>query len=500
MAFGLMTQRRPQYTPHQSRFGTSQANPSDPYDDAPNWQHPMARQTFAALGNAVRGMMGQRQGAFQTLPQRFGVPTGGQQGYTPLAQNVSGNVGPAVAPPPGTYSAAEGALYRRRQAQQAQATPTQPTSPGGPTDRTKEAYNVYKAISEQPTTYGFEGPFSGYTPREQGFMSSVTQANQSDPAGPYSRGMFGLGGPRNPMGVLPSGESGSSPPPAQPRNLPTGTAMSGGSVVVHRPDGRPVLLPPGMERDVGGAIAQQKNASEVGMSGPDPNAVGMDAYRREAATRAAAGDHTMQRAINAGDKGIAYRGANLSPEAMARYRANRENRPLAGYATPMTPDQRAAIQAEAPNRRRQHFGLPALAAGQNQNGSTGSTTDYKKTPIAQRQAAYESSIQSPVIVGMQEQGFDPVGSSVHETMIGYRQGNENWSDADRQEFEKYLKSRYDYDTEFRKEMDGYLEADTVYSDDQYLAERNEYRRIFGKPPVKTTEPPSVDRGGGWFSF
>lgn len=342
----------------------------------------------------------------QTLPHKIplpGMPGWGQQPqFTArlLASNtggnpLSGNVGPAVAPPPGSWSDAEGAMYRRRQAQRRptvtnvapnvdlidngplpkgtgplgsyqvgdygmpQPVPLAPPMAthnvdlSGGRDRAQENYNVYRAMSQQTHNY-MPTEWQGYTPREQGFMSSVTQANQSDPAGPYSRGMYGLGGPRNPLGSQPT------PAPYAPQTLPTGTTMSGGSTVIHRPDGREVLLPPGMERDVGGAIQAQRNAAQVGMSGPDPDAVGMDAYRAEAAQRAANGDTNMQRAINAGDKGIAYRGYNLSPESMARYRAGRENRPLAGYATPMSPDQRAAIQAEAPNRRRAYFGLPPV--------------------------------------------------------------------------------------------------------------------------------------------
>lgn len=221
---------------------------------------------------------------------------------------------------------------------------SQPMSFGqSPRDRTAEAYNTYRALSQRPATYGFEAPFGGYNKREQGFMSSVTQANQSDPAGPYSRGMFGLGGPRNPMGqtAVPS-------PQQQPLQYPqAGTRYSGGTEMYSTPWGTSA-----------GAVAPQFLPG-----GNAPGDMPILTANQQRATDA------INRA--GGQFGTAYSSDRVVPKEQNQgFVQNRLPGVPDAVERSMSPEQRQQYVAGAANRRLQHFGLPGVPglSGQQQSG------------------------------------------------------------------------------------------------------------------------------------
>lgn len=469
MAFGTMSQRRP-------RFGA--VNPLDP-------------ETSRSVQSLATAMRGSRPGLPSVRPNmdpgyapsfaptqgggftRIGIPQSGQ-GMTlfgqqaPQAMQYASAYGGTPAQPafgggrsPAPYIAPNG-----MRGVNPQQFPTPPAA-----QQQQDLLNLnrgYEQQSQQLGTYGFR---YGQDGRPQ--MPALTAGEQAmiDRQRSYDASSDQMGAASSYDRFRPGGAFGSPAPAAQyqPTLVPNNTPVGTQTTILNRDDGRQVGLTANFRGDANSYV-------------PIPSGDAAVDTRRSNAARAA-------------QQGTAYFGTRVVPREQNQGAPTGLPGVPRAVARGMSPGDVQGIRQAGVNTRRNAFGLPSVSMGQNQTDASAtrgsfSTTSYRDKPLEQRQAALSQSMTAPSVAGAFE---DPTAASVADINEALRSQSQNWSVEDRQQFEQFVKDRYEADDVFRDEV-------TKGKNWQY----NDVYRILGLPTVESPglpdySQPETRQGWGYTS-
>lgn len=214
-----------------------------------------------------------------------------------------------------------------------------PTTQPGSAARAQENYNVYSAISQQPTTYG-RTPFTGYTQNEANVLNRQMQHDRSsDPLmGMPSYDRFRMGG------AFGMDRQQQQPQSAMLQYPQSGTRLSGGTTLATTPWGTSQ-----------GAVAPQFLPG-----GNAPSDMPILTANQQRATTAIGQSQ--------GQYGPGFAADRVVPREQNQGRATGLPGLPSQVANAMTPEQRQGVLQEGVNTRRQHFGLPSVSGMGGQQG------------------------------------------------------------------------------------------------------------------------------------